>query len=231
MHKPTSAERKTILAALPKPPEGKVWKQYSENETIRNGFVVAFTNGMVGYKADIRKGMGFYGFKGIQLQYWESCWHLVAARKRPKTVYYRKRHDANYWTSKIVGNKDFVYRNDPKFPYETFGDGMANTARSMIADGTYVSITRAEFLARIKSYGLNEDGTKIVAPAPAPEATMNDVWAAFCAYTAQSGNGMHHLKLYDDKSGQIVDCDETVLDFAPKDGFAGIVAKIKAATR
>lgn len=105
------------------------------------------------------------------------------------------------------------------------------TIESRIKSGNMKELTHAEFVAKINSWGWNEDGTKFVPPAPAPEATMNDVWAAFCAYTAKSGNAMHHLRIYDDNSGSIRDMNTVILDFNHADGFAGIVAKIKAATK
>lgn len=177
MFKPTPAEKKAILARLPKPPEGKVWKQYTGDQKAQRGSYI------VTYHAiweSLSHGVGlcdlcegFLGRKASSLASHESTWRLVAARKRPaKTIYYRPSEDhpvggdTNRWTAKLSGYADHIYR--PNGSYESNGSkesfGWAKGARGNIKSGVYSTITRAEFLSRIKGYGLNEDGTKIVAP-------------------------------------------------------------------
>lgn len=176
MHTPTVAERKIILAKLPKPPTGKVWKRYVGDQKVKaGGTIVTFNtaNQTTGFIGSITEGCWFTTQKASGLRNWESAWRLVAARKRPaKTIYYRPSEghpvggDTNRWTAKLSEYADHVYR--PNGDYASNGSkesfGWAKGARGNIKSGVYTTITRAEFLSRIKGYGLNEDGTKIVAP-------------------------------------------------------------------
>lgn len=110
---------------------------------------------------------------------------------------------------------------------------LLSTIESAIKDGRMIELTHAEFLTKINSWGLKEDGTKIPpVPVPPPKTTAADLWDAFKAYTKQSGKGMHNLKLFDDESGGIHDIrDKKLFSFGYPNGFTGAVAWLKANTK
>lgn len=167
MFKPTPAQKKAILARLPKPPTGKAWKQYVGKQVAKAGsYIVSYEhiNGRVGYCSPCS---GYLGRKASSLAGHESTWRLVATRKRsPETVYYCPKDGDTRWTAKLCGFFDHTYRSSGV--YESNGDETApmfsRGARVNIESGMWKTISRTEFLSRIKGYGLNEDGTKIVPP-------------------------------------------------------------------
>lgn len=92
----------------------------------------------------------------------------VAKPRAPKPFYCRAKNDSLGWTVKGVGNIQSVYDKDGTFARHTGSSGQTynDIARRLISGGSYVTLTRSEFLSRIRDCGLNEDGTKIVPPAP-----------------------------------------------------------------
>lgn len=172
MYHPTIAERKTMISKLPPAPEGKVWKRLTEGK-MKAGDHLFIESGGIVHIGEIRIGAPFDGAPVSELENYRSVWRLVAARKRPaKTIYYCPSEDhpvggdTNRWTAKLSGYADHIYR--PNGSYESHGSkesfGWAKGARGNIESGMWKTISRTEFLSRIKGYGLNEDGTKIVAP-------------------------------------------------------------------
>lgn len=101
----------------------------------------------------------------------------VAKPRAPKPFYCRAKNDSLGWTVKGVGNIQSVYDKDGTFARHTGSSGQTynDMARSSISNGTYVALTRSEFLSRIKACGLNEDGTKIAPPAPVPRFKMENL--------------------------------------------------------
>lgn len=124
---------------------------------------------------------------------------LPKRKPRPKAFYCRAKNDAGGWTIKGIGNVQSTYDKDGTFAMHTGPDGAKYNAmaQSDIEGGDYVALTRAEFLARIKACGLNEDGAKIIPPAPKLRyfVPVNDKWWGYGTHDGGEGSGQtYNLK-------------------------------------
>ena len=82
------------------------------------------------------------------------------ARKvsKPRTVYFHS-PSVSSWVGKISRGVEHEYGNGGHS--NTASEAVIGIVKRGIANGAYKTLTRAEFLAAIKKFGLNEDGTKI----------------------------------------------------------------------
>ncbi len=117
-----------------------------------------------------------------------------AREPRPKTIYYRPKDGDTRWTAKLCGFVDHVYRSNGA--YESNGSetatGFSIGARGNIEGGLYKTITRSQFLARIKACGLKEDGTKIV-PVKTEVETLREENSALKARIVELRNKVNRL--------------------------------------
>lgn len=121
-------------------------------------------------------GIGLY--KNGNINFWlDGCWNGSASEnyyffsraevakyykparvRRPVWTYFCNKGDTLYWVAKIT---DKTYRDYNRYGSNLGDEISAPLCRAAIANGTYKTLTRAEFLAALKKFGVKEDGTKI----------------------------------------------------------------------
>lgn len=182
MYHPTIAERKTMISKLPPAPEGKVWKCLTEGKMKAGDHLFIESGGMIHigeiHIGEIRIGAPFDGAPVSKLENYQSAWRLVAARKRPAkpadsnvvkdnpftpaSPKYRYAYSKKgKFIEKFSEDTYQVFYNDEVRPEQKRVD-LYSVILSSIERGLYKEITRDQFLAKIKEWGFNEDGTKIV---------------------------------------------------------------------
>lgn len=99
-------------------------------------------------------------------------YYKPARVRKPVWTYFSNKGDTLYWVAKIT---DKTYRDYSSYGSNLGGKQDVEFCRYDIANGTYKTLTRAEFLAALKKFGLKEDGTKIAPKVPLPEAPARKV--------------------------------------------------------
>lgn len=79
MHTPTAAERKIILAKLPKPPTGKVWKRLTRGKMKAGDHLFFENRGSITHVGDIKVGAPFDGAPVSKMVEYQLAYTLVPA--------------------------------------------------------------------------------------------------------------------------------------------------------